>query len=79
MDDKVVVHSVAADAEPAEAVAGKLRSGGVEIMDQQPHMLLVSGTKEAVGRVLGKTRGWSVTELTKVPPPRTRVGIRRKP
>jgi hypothetical protein len=79
MSDRVIVHSVAADAEPVDEVAQRLRDGGIEIVEQQPHMLLLSGDRQAVGRALGAARGWSVSGLTTVPPPRTREQVLKRP
>jgi hypothetical protein len=76
--DRVVVHSVAPSADSADQVVLRLRSRGVEIVEEQPHMLLVSGTKETVGDALGDVRGWKVTDLVTVPRPRTRVSVSRK-
>jgi len=79
MSERLVVHSVAADAEPNADIARRLRDGGVEIVDQQPHMLLVSGDRQTIGRALENVRGWKVSELTKVPPPRTRERVLKRP
>ena len=79
MAKRVVVHSNRPDAETVEKVAGRLRARGVEIVDQQPHMLLVAGDKETVGHALGDAQGWSVSDLTTVPPPTTRFSIGKPP
>jgi hypothetical protein len=79
MSDRVVVYSTSADADAVDRVADSLRSQGVELIEQQPHMLLVTGTKDAISRLLGKTHGWGVTELSTVPPPRTRQRIVKGP
>ena len=79
MANRVVVHSNRPDAEAVEKIAGRLRAHGVEIVDQQPHMLLVAGDKETVGHALGNAQGWSVSEQTTVPPPTTRFSISKPP
>ena len=79
MASRVVVHSNRPDADAVEKVAGRLRGRGVEIVDQQPHMLLVAGDKETVGHALGDAQGWSVSEVTTVPPPTTRFSISKPP
>jgi len=42
-------------------------------------MLLVAGDKETVGHALGDAQGWSVSEVTTVPPPTTRFSIKGPP
>ena len=79
MSDRVVVYSVAADAEPDAEVARRLREKGVEIIEQQPHMLLLSGDPQAIGQALGAARGWRIGGETKVPPPRTRERLLKRP
>ena len=79
MASRVVVHSNQADAEAVEKITVRLRAHGVEIVEEQPHMLLVSGSKETVGQALGDARGWSVTDLTTVPPPSTRQRVLKEP
>ncbi len=79
MADRVVVHSVEADAETVKEVSGRLRSRGIEIVEEQPHMLLVSGSKDIVGRALANAHGWKVTELTAVPRPKMRERILKSP
>jgi hypothetical protein len=79
MGSRVVVHALHANAEAVEHVAGRLRSCGVEIVDTQPHMLLVTGASEAVRRALGDARGWAVSEEVTVPRPRVRPNVDRKP
>jgi hypothetical protein len=79
MSERVVVHSVEADAEPGTEVAQRLRANGVEIVEQQPNMFLVSGDHKAVGAALGGARGWKVSPLTTVPPPSTRQWVLKPP
>ena len=79
MASRLVVHSVQPDAEAHAEVAGRLRSGGIDIVEEQPHMLLVDGTRETVGRALGDARGWSITDLSIVPPPETRKRVLKPP
>jgi hypothetical protein len=79
MTTRAVVHAVGDDPEPVETVTGRLRSGGIEILDRQPHMLLVAGSQDAVSSALGDARGWSVSEVTTVPHPKTRPTVLKKP
>jgi hypothetical protein len=79
MAERLVVHSVVPDAEAYTEIARRLREGGVEIVEQQPHMLLVSSDRQTVDRALGNVRGWSVSALTTVPPPRTRERVLKRP
>lgn len=79
MDTRAVVHIVGADPESVDSVTARLRSRGIEIVDEQPNMLLVTGDKDAVARALGQAKGWSVSEERTIPPPRTRPQVLRKP
>jgi hypothetical protein len=79
MSERMVVHSVSANAELDTAVAQRLHAGGVQVIDQQPHMLLVEGDKATIFRALNDVRGWTVSPLTTVPPPRTRERVLRRP
>ena len=79
MGERMVVHSVATDAEADTEVVRRLKDAGIEIVEQQPNMLLVYGTHPTIWRALGGARGWTVSPLTKTPPPRTRQQVRKKP
>jgi hypothetical protein len=79
MSERVVVHSVEANAEAGTEVARRLRDKGIEIIEQQPNMFLVSGDHQAVGDALGGARGWHVSPLTKTPPPSTRQRVLKPP
>ena len=79
MSERMVVHRAAADAEPDADVARRLHAGGIKIVEQQPYMLLVEGDRSAIARALNNARGWSISPLTTVPPPRTRESVRRRP
>jgi hypothetical protein len=79
MGDRAIVHAYQPDAEPAQSVVDKLRGGGVEILSNGPHMLLVSGKMAHVATVLGDIKGWKVSEETTTPPPQTRVSVKRPP
>ena len=46
MADRLVVHRFAPDGETAEDIAERLRTAGAEILDSQPHMLLVAGARD---------------------------------
>ncbi len=79
MGDRVVVYCVSADAESASGVARRLRSNGVKIIEEQAHMLLVSGNRETISRAIEDAAGWSISELRTVPPPQTRPRVLKKP
>jgi hypothetical protein len=79
MSARAVVNKVTTDSEAVDAVVTRLRSQGIEIMDEQPNMLLVSGSKPVIENALGEAHGWRVSEVTMVPPPRTRPRILKKP
>ena len=79
MNERMVVHSVSADAEGDAEVARRLDAQGVKIIEQQSHMLLVEGDKPRIVGVLTGVRGWKVSPLTTVPPPRTRERVLRRP
>ena len=79
MSDRVVVHSVKSDAAPASDVLQRLRDKGIEIIEQQPHMVLVSGDLQTVSQALGDALGWSVSKLTTTPPPSTRERVLKRP
>ncbi len=79
MGNRVVVYNVAAGAEPAGDIAQRLRSNGVTIIEQQAHMLLVSGNEETIASLLRDTSGWTVIDLRTVPHPRTRPRVLKKP
>ncbi len=79
MSERMVVHSVSADAVADEDVARRVQAEGVQIIERQPHMLLVEGDRPAVARALNDARGWSISPLTTVPPPSTRERVLRRP
>ena len=79
MSDRVVVYSATSDSEAAGSVAARLRARGVEIVEEQPKMLLVSGATDAISHVVGGARGWNVSAETKVPPPSTRKSVLKPP
>lgn len=79
MGASLVVHSVAQDALDAEEVARRLKAGGVPIVDQQRHMMLVDGTESEITLALGNAQGWVVSPIVTTPPPSTRLKILRRP
>jgi hypothetical protein len=78
MASRVIVHAAEPGAMPAASVAQRLRSGGMKVLDQQEHMLLVEGGMTEVSGALGGS-GWKVSEPKEVPRPRTRPEVLRKP
>ena len=79
MNDRMVAYSITADAEASADVVKRLAGKGVDIIDQQPHALLLSGDREAIGQALDGARGWRLGAETKVPPPKTRQRVLRRP
>jgi hypothetical protein len=79
MADRVVVHRFAADGETAEDIVARLRTAGAEILETQPHMLLVSGARDGIAGALSGARGWRMTDLQTVPPPSTRERVLKPP
>jgi hypothetical protein len=78
MSDSVVVYNTDPAGESVSEVAQKLRASGVDIIEQQPYTLLVSGDAGTISRALQKMAGWSITQTRTFPHPQTRVGIRKK-
>jgi hypothetical protein len=79
MADRVVVHRFAPDGETAEDIAARLRTAGAEILDSEPHMFLVQGARDSIGRALSGARSWRMADLQTVPPPGTRERILKPP
>ena len=79
MGERMVVHSVTINAAADAEVDRRLKHAGIAIVEQEPHMLLVEGDDAAIRRALGGAHGWSVSPLTKTPPPRTREQVLKKP
>lgn len=76
---RTVVYRGASSSEPTEKVAGRLRAAGVEIVDETPHMLLVSGAKKNISRAVNDAEGWSLTAETGIALPPTREKISKPP
>jgi hypothetical protein len=76
--DRTVVYRAGSSSESTDKVVGRLRAAGVEIVDEQPHMLLVSGAKKNISKAVDDAEGWSITGETTVSHPPTRETIRRK-
>jgi hypothetical protein len=79
MSDRTVVFRADPNSEPSEKVAARLRAGGVEIVEEQPNMLLVAGAKQIISRALGDAQGWSLSAETTVLPPSTREKVLKPP
>ena len=75
MSDQTVVYRAHPDSEASDKVAARLRAGGVEILDEQPDILLVNGARQIVSEALGNAAGWSVSGETKIAPPNTRMKV----
>ena len=79
MSDRTVVYRAGPNSESSDKVAARLRAGGVEIVNEQPNILLVNGASQTVSKALGDVAGWSVSGETKVPPPSTREKVLKPP
>ncbi|QAU46319.1 hypothetical protein [Bradyrhizobium guangzhouense] len=79
MSERTVVFRAGPQSEASESVAERLRAGGVEIVEQQPNMLLVAGARQAISKALGDAGGWKLTAETTTPPPKTREKILKPP
>ena len=79
MGDRVIAYKSSPNSEDAASVAMRLRARGVEIVDEQPQMLLLSGADDVIGHVIGAAPGWKVTVEETVAPPRTRESVRKPP
>jgi hypothetical protein len=79
MSERTVVYRADPNSESSDKVASRLRAGGVEIVDEQPNMLLVTGAKQTISKALANSEGWGLTAETKTPPPSTREKILKPP
>jgi hypothetical protein len=79
MAERTVVFRADPNSESSDKVASRLRAGGVEIVEVQPNMLLVTGAKQTISKALANSGGWSLTAETKTPPPSTREKILKPP
>jgi hypothetical protein len=79
MTDRTVVFRAKPNSEASDKIAARLRAGGVEIVDEQPNMLLVAGARQIISKALGDAEGWSLSAETTVPPPSTRQKILKPP
>jgi hypothetical protein len=79
MSERTVVFRAGPKSEAPENVAERLRASGVQIVEQQPNMLLVSGTHQAISKALDDVEGWKLTAETTTPPPATREKILKPP
>jgi hypothetical protein len=79
MAERTVVYRADPNSETSDKIASRLRAGGIEIVDEQPNMLLVDGARQAVSKALGDTAGWSLAAETRSPPPSTREKVLKPP
>jgi hypothetical protein len=79
MTEHTVVFRAKTGSEASDKVAARLRAGGVEIVEEQPNMLLVNGARQTISDALGNAEGWSLTAETKAPPPSTREKVLKPP
>ena len=79
MNDRSVVFRAGPDSEPSDKVAARLRAGGVEVLNEQPNILLVMGASHTVSEALGDVPGWRVSGETKTAPPVTREKALKPP
>jgi hypothetical protein len=79
MSERTVVFRAGPKSEALESVAERLRAGGVQIVEQQPNMLLVAGARQAISKALDDVEGWKLTAESVTPPPSTREKILKPP
>ncbi|MCP3400971.1 MULTISPECIES: hypothetical protein [unclassified Bradyrhizobium] len=79
MSERTVVFRADPKSEACESVVKRLRAEGLEIVEQQPNMLLVAGAPRAISKALGDAEGWKLTEETSTPPPKTREKVLKPP
>lgn len=79
MGDRTVVFRADPDAETSDRLTERLRASGIEILDQQPNMLLVSGAAKSVKDALGDAKGWNLSPESTIPQPETRVRAVKPP
>ena len=79
MAERTVVFRADPKSESSDKVASRLRAGGIEIVEQQPNMLLVTGARQAISKALADSGGWSLTAETRTAPPDTREKILKPP
>jgi hypothetical protein len=77
MAERTVVFRADPNSESSDKVASRLRAEGVEIVEEQPNMLLVTGAKQTISKALAE--GWRLTVETKTPPPSTREKVLKPP
>jgi hypothetical protein len=79
MSERTVIYRAGPDSEASEKVAARLRAEGIEIVDEQPNMLLVAGAAHAINKALGDAGGWKLTAETRVAPPDQRAKVLKPP
>jgi hypothetical protein len=79
MAERSVVFRADPNSESSDKIASRLRAEGIEIVEEQPNMLLVTGAKQTISKALGKAEGWKLSPETKTPPPSTREKILKPP
>ena len=79
MAERSVVFRADPNSESSDKIASRLRAEGIEIVEEQPNMLLVAGAKQTISKALGNAGGWRLTAETKTPPPSTREKVLKPP
>lgn len=79
MAERTVVFRADPNSESSDKVASRLRAEGVEIVEEQPNMLLVTGARQSISKALGNAEGWKLSAETRTPPPGTREKILKPP
>ncbi|WP_156332482.1 hypothetical protein [Rhodopseudomonas sp. AAP120] len=79
MSSHTVVFRAGPSSHTGDEVAERLRAGGVKVVDEQPNMLLVSGSRTRISKALGNAQGWSLTAETRTPHPDVRKSVLKPP
>jgi hypothetical protein len=79
MAERTVVFRADPNSESSDKIASRLRAGGIEVLEEQPNMLLVTGATQTISKALANAGGWKLTAETKSPPPDTREKVLKPP
>lgn len=79
MAERSVVFRADPNSESSDKIASRLRAEGIEIVEEQPNMLLVTGARQTISKALANAEGWRLTAETTTPPPSTREKVLKPP
>lgn len=79
MADRTVVYRGDTDSESTASVSRRLQAQGIEIIEEQPDMLLVSGAPNVIHDIVDVTKGWNASAETVTPRPDTEFSATRPP